>query len=205
MIDSVSRAAREKRGGRASKSLRTCSWFAGFVRSCTPLATSSTRIPEESGEYFACRRPITSCASAFETPPSNCRTFSKEIGSAETRSRLSRIEAARARITPDCSSSGSASGFRSSSTEIGSSPGGSLDVGLVGFSSILALPYGGHDADQPQRVGLVQADRLEPDQLQDAQEKGYDFVARLALLHEGFEPQRPLLLQAVQEEGDGVG
>src|SRR5512139_2015130 len=191
MIDIVSRAAREKRGGRASKSLRTCSWFAGLVRSCTPFATSSTRIPEEPGGYFTWRMRITSRDSALEMPPRSCRIFSNGSGSAETRSRLSRIDAARNRSAAGAwgSSPASPAPFRSSSTEIG--PAGSLGVGLFGFSSILALPDGGHDADQAQRVRLVQADRLEPDQLQDAQKKGYDLVARHAPPDEGVEPQGP--------------
>src|SRR4030042_1795001 len=58
MIASVSSAAREKRGGFTSKRRRTCSWFAGLVRNWNPLATSSTRIPEESAGEFARRRRL---------------------------------------------------------------------------------------------------------------------------------------------------
>src|SRR5512134_3582414 len=217
MIASVSSAAREKRGGFTSKRRRTCSWFAGLVRSWNPFATSSTRIPEESAGYFARRRASTSRTWARLRPPSSWRAFSAGIGSVETRRRLSRIEAARGR---SASGSGSAAtGERSSSsTLIGSADGGgavdgssdaggSLPVGGFGFgvSSIFGLPYGGHDADQSQRVRLVHANRLEADQLEDAQEKGYDLVPRRAMRDDVLEPDGAFLRQAVEKEGDGVG
>src|SRR5512139_2038393 len=220
MIASVSSAAREKRGGFTSKSLRTCSWFAGFVRNWKPLATSSTRIPEESAGYFARRRASTSRTWARLRPPSSCRALSTWIGSVETRRRLSRIEAARGRSASASGGSvpASESGRSSSSTLIGSpdasggdggsaASGGSLAVGGFGFgvSSIFSLPDGGHDADQPQRVRLVHANRLEADQLEDAQKKGYDLVPRLAVRDDVLELDGAFLLETVEEVGDGVG
>src|SRR5512141_64893 len=220
MIANVSRAAREKRGGFTSKRRRTCSWFAGFVRNWNPLATSSTRIPEESAGYFARRRASTSRTWARLRPPSSWRAFSTGIGSVDTRRRLSRIEAARGGSASGSGGSVSFSeaGRRSSSTLIGSpdacgsfggsaDAGGSLAVGGFGFgvSSIFGLPDGGHDADQPQRVRLVHANRLEADQLEDAQKKGYDLVPRLAMRDDVLEPDGAFVLQAVEEIGDGVG
>src|SRR5659263_578268 len=220
MIASVSSAAREKRGGFTSKRRRTCSWFAGFVRNWNPFATSSTRIPEESAGYFARRRASTSRTWARLRPPSNWRAFSMGIGSVDTRRRLSRIEAARGRSASGFGGSVSVPevGRSSSSTLIGSSDAcgaaggsatgdGSLAVGGIGFgvSSIFSLPDGGHDADQPQRVRLVHANRLEADQLEDAQKKGYDLVPRLAMRDDVLEPEGAFLLQAIEEGGDRVG
>src|SRR5512140_1536467 len=197
MIDSVSSAAREKRGGLTSKRRRTCSWFAGLVRNWNALPTSSTRIPEESAGYFARRRASTSRTWARLRPPSSWRALSMGIGSVETRRRLSRIEAARGRSAPGSGGavSPSEAGRSSSSTLIGSpDAGGSLAVGGFGFgvSSIFGLPDGGHDADQPQRVRLVHANRLEADQLEDAQKKGYDLVPRLAMRNDVLEPEGAL-------------
>src|SRR5512140_1551305 len=220
MIASVSSAAREKRGGFTSKRRRTCSWFAGLVRNWNPLPTSSTRIPEESAGYFARRRASTSRTWARLRPPSSWRAVSMGIGSVETRRRLSRIEAARGRSASGSGGSSPASGAgrSSSSTLIGSSdawgiaggsaePCGSVAVGGFGFgiSSIIGLPYGGHDADQPQRVRLVHANRLEADQLEDAKEKGYDLVLRCAMRDDVLEPDGPFIPQAIEEESDGVG
>src|SRR5512140_32161 len=220
MIASVSSAAREKRGGFTSKRRRTCSWFAGLVRNWNPLPTSSTRIPEESAGYFTRRSASTSRTWARLRPPSNWRAFSMGIGSVETRRRLSRIEAARGRSASGSGGSPSASEVErsSSSTLIGSSAAcgaaggsvtgdGSLAVGGIGFgvSSIFSLPDGGHDADQPKRVRLVHANRLEADQLEDAQKKGYDLVPRLAMRDDVLEPDGAFVLQAVEEVGDGVG
>src|SRR5512143_197002 len=219
MIASVSRAAREKRGGFTSKRRRTCSWFAGLVRNWNPLATSSTRIPEESAGYFARRRASTSRTWARLRRPSSWRALSMGIGSVDTRRRLSRIDAARGRSASGCGGSVSFSeaGRRSSSTLIGSpddggpvgraaTAGGSLAVGGFGFgvSSIFGLPDGGHDADQPQRVRLVHANRLEADQLEDAQKKGYDLVPRLAMRNDVLEPDGAFVLQTVEKVGDGV-
>src|SRR4030065_534049 len=124
MIASVSSAAREKRGGFASKRRRTCSWFAGLVRNWNPLATSSTRIPEESAGDFARGGGRTSPPRGGGPPPG----------------------------------------------------GRSLAVGGFGFgvSSIFGLPDGRHDADQPQRVRLVHANRLGGDPVEGGQKKGYD-------------------------------
>src|SRR5512143_1208612 len=220
MIASVSRAAREKRGGFTSKRRRTCSWFAGLVRNWNPLATSSTRIPEESAGYFARRRGSTSRTWARLRRPSSWRALSMGIGSVDTRRRLSRIDAARGRSASGSGGSVSFSeaGRRSSSTLIGSTDDGgpvvgsanagdSLAVGGFGFgvSSIFGPPDGGHDADQPQRVRLVHANRLEADQFEDAQKKGYDLVPRLAMRNDILEADRPLFLQAIEEVGDRVG
>src|SRR5512135_1540485 len=177
-------------------------------------------MPEESAGYFLRRRASTSRTWARLRPPSSWRALSMEIGSVETRRRLSRIEAARGRSAfgSGGSISPSTAGRRSSSTLIGSpdtcgivgdseEAGGSLSVGGFGFgvSSIFGLPDGGHDADQPQRVRLVHANRLEADQFEDAQKKGYDLIPRLAMRNDILEADRPLFLQSIEEVGDRVG
>src|SRR5512134_522977 len=205
MIESVSSAAREKRGGLMSNNRRTYSWLAGFVRSWIPLAISSTRIPEESGGYFACRIRIASRTEALGSPPRTWPAFSRESGCSEMSSRLSRIEEARERSTPSGSGADGTSGPAGGSAPAAPSGIGSRGVGFFGLSSIFHLANGRDDGDESHRVGLVDLDGTEPDELQDPQEEREDLVFRLELFEQAVEPDRSVLPDAIQEERDRVG
>src|SRR5512134_2474814 len=203
MIESVSSAAREKRGGFTSNSRRTYSWLAGFVRNWIPLATSSTSTPDDSGGYLACRIRITSRTEDLESPPRTCPAFSRESGCSETRSRLSRMDAARERSSaPGCASPVTGGGVCPGATV--SSRVVSRAVGFFGLSSIFHLAHRRDDADESHRVGLVNLDGPEPDQFKDPQEERKDLVFRPELLDQAVEPDRAFFPDPVQKKRDRV-
>jgi len=120
MIASVSSAAREKRGGFTSRDGARAPGSPGWC-GLEPLATSSTRIPEESGGYFARRRASTSRTWArLRRPAADAPSLWDRLGGNEEEALQDR--GGTRKIGPGSGGSVSASeaGCSSSSTLIGS-------------------------------------------------------------------------------------